>query len=113
MDLGDHRDPQAVQVAELMLHRAPGDAGILGDAIRRHRLATAVGKAADGDVEQACAGLKTALVQLGAGGRGDRGGYCRLPLLLSAGGLRRFAGAQANLPGFAATARRSVGRFCR
>ena len=113
MDLGDHRDPQAVQVAELVLHGAPGDARILGDAVCGHRLATAVGQTADGDVEQARSGLEAALVEPGACGRLDRRGHRGAPLFLGARGLRGFVGVQANLPGFAATARRSVGRSAR
>lgn len=57
--------PEPVQVGKLVLHRAPGDAGILGDTVGRHGLA-AVGEALDGDVEQAGPGFQATLVQFGA-----------------------------------------------
>lgn len=64
----EHRCPQSVDIAELVFHRAPGGAALLGDLVGRHRCRISGGEHSEGGLKHALAGCQTATIRPPPGG---------------------------------------------
>ena len=89
-DVLEHGRPESVDVAELVLHGAPGRTRFTRHGARTDGVGSARGQAAQRRPEQVLAGLESALVEAGAlGAQRRRGGGHGVGVLSSARGARR------------------------